>query len=185
MNRPVIFLYCIEDQFQKSELGRFKSCVKSFYQNATGTRKRDGHSFHYDNQGLKVNVKIDTAPEPKAATILLVEDEVLVRLVIADHFRSEGLKVIEARNGDAALSVLQAIHPINLVITDLRMPGSVSGVMLVELVKRKFGLPLIVISGNLPDEAVSSLADTVFEKPVDIEHVFATALEILGSKGNG
>jgi CheY-like chemotaxis protein len=132
-----------------------------------------------------VNIEKEKAPETKITTILIVEDEVLVRLVLADHFRNEGVKVIEARNGEAALTVLQTVHPIDLVITDLRMPSEVSGVTLAELVKKKFKLPLMVISGNAPDGMVLSLADAVFEKPVVLEQVSATALEILKRKGDG
>lgn len=57
-------------------------------------------------------------------TILVVDDEILLRLSIADEFRAYGYAVVEAANADEALSILQSGTVIHAVFTDVRMPGS-------------------------------------------------------------
>jgi DNA-binding response OmpR family regulator len=61
--------------------------------------------------------------------ILLVEDEPLIRLILADELQREGFHVVEARDGDAAVEVIAAsATPITMLITDIHMPGSLDGV---------------------------------------------------------
>jgi CheY-like chemotaxis protein len=55
-------------------------------------------------------------------TVLIVEDELLIRLDLADHLRSAGLTVVEASTGDEALTVLKANDAVDLVVSDIRMP---------------------------------------------------------------
>ena len=63
-----------------------------------------------------------------AATILVVEDEVLVRLVIAEYLRECGYKVHEAAHADEAIAVLQAPEvSIDIVFSDVVMPGIMDG----------------------------------------------------------
>ena len=57
-----------------------------------------------------------------AATILVVEDETLILMMIADHLRDAGLTVIEAKHAGEALAILSKSAAIDLVITDVRMP---------------------------------------------------------------
>ncbi|MEI9987777.1 MAG: response regulator [Aliidongia sp.] len=66
--------------------------------------------------------------QPGQAHILLVEDDVLVRFVVADRLREAGLAVIEAATADEALSYLAAGGRVDLAFTDIEMPGSMNGV---------------------------------------------------------
>jgi CheY-like chemotaxis protein len=61
------------------------------------------------------------------STILVVEDEVLVRMMIDDELRNVGYTVLEASNADEALEVLRHTPKVGLVFTDFRMPGSMDG----------------------------------------------------------
>jgi CheY-like chemotaxis protein len=56
-------------------------------------------------------------------TVLVVEDEVLVRLMIAEELRSAGFQVIEAADADEALAVLANITDVSVIFSDIRMPG--------------------------------------------------------------
>ncbi len=56
-------------------------------------------------------------------TILVVEDEPILRMVLSDHLADLGYETIEAENGSAALPVLESEAPIALMITDVDMPG--------------------------------------------------------------
>lgn len=55
--------------------------------------------------------------------VLLVEDDEGVRSIIADILSDDGFEVLEAGNGDEALRHLTSTPPIDILVTDLRMPG--------------------------------------------------------------
>jgi DNA-binding response OmpR family regulator len=88
--------------------------------------------------------------------IMLVEDEFLIRLTLAEALAEEGYEVIEAESGDEALAALDAAGgPIGLMLTDIQLPGSLDGRALAGRVReRQPGLPVIFMSGRpdaLPD----------------------------------
>jgi CheY-like chemotaxis protein len=92
-----------------------------------------------------VTLRADT-PFP---TILVVEDEVLIRLVIADYLRDCGYKVHEAVSGEEAIAILQAPEvSIDVVFSDVEMPGSMDGFALARWVRaNKPGMEIILTSG--------------------------------------
>ena len=57
-------------------------------------------------------------------TILVVEDVVLVRLVVADQLRQQGFAIIEASSADEAIRILGAPVQVDLVFSDIHLPGS-------------------------------------------------------------
>lgn len=72
----------------------------------------------------------DKAPVSSAIgeTVLVVEDEVLLRLVVAEYLRDCGFKVIEAAHADEAVMVLkQPDLRIDVLFSDIEMPGSLDG----------------------------------------------------------
>jgi Response regulator receiver domain len=71
-------------------------------------------------------------------TILLVEDEVLVRMSLAHQLRSAGYVVLEASNADQALDLLQG-HRVQVVLSDIQMPGRLDGVN--SLTQSEWGVP--------------------------------------------
>ncbi len=97
--------------------------------------------------------------------ILVVEDEVMIRMLMADVLRDEGYQVIEAASGDEGWAILASGQDVHLLITDVRMPGKIDGI---ELAARSKGLhpqrPVIVVSGHLPPTA-SHQADEFLQKP--------------------
>jgi CheY-like chemotaxis protein len=87
-----------------------------------------------------------------AATVLVVEDQALVRLDVAQELQSAGYNVIEACDADEALAVLKAGTGVDVLLTDVSMPGSLGGVALARIVRRQ--LPrarIIVMSANRHD----------------------------------
>lgn len=64
------------------------------------------------------------------AAVLVVDDEALIRFVQAEALRDAGYLVSEAANGDEAIALLQAGVAADLMITDVRMPGSLDGLAL-------------------------------------------------------
>jgi CheY-like chemotaxis protein len=92
----------------------------------------------------------------RAKRVLLVEDEALIRFVTAEHLRSLGLDVLEAKNGDEALVAIGAFQ-VDLVITDVHMPGTTSGLDLARWIDaHRPALRLLLISA-LPPPADATL----------------------------
>jgi CheY-like chemotaxis protein len=60
---------------------------------------------------------------PRQRVILVVEDDILVRLTAADYLRDAGNTVIEAANAAEALDVFMSGEPVDVVFTDVQMPG--------------------------------------------------------------
>jgi CheY-like chemotaxis protein len=75
-----------------------------------------------------------SAPVERVRAILVVEDEVLIRMMIADELRQAGLHVVEASNADEALRYLTSGRRVDLVFTDVQMPGNLDGAALARLI---------------------------------------------------
>jgi len=95
----------------------------------------------------------DNADLTGSGTVLLVEDEDAVRLFGARALRNKGYRVIEARSGEQALDVLRGDEHIDVLITDVVMPG-MDGVTLARLVRiERPAIRIILISGYSEDVA--------------------------------
>ncbi len=83
--------------------------------------------------------------------ILIVEDEHLVRFALCEFLASYGFRILEAVNGDQALQVLKRVGSrIDLLLTDIRMPGALDGLGLTEWVHRYLPqMPVIVTTGDI------------------------------------
>jgi YesN/AraC family two-component response regulator len=113
-------------------------------------------------------------------TILLVEDEVLIRMAMADALRAADFAVIEAAHADEALAILNASVAVDLVITDIRMPGSMDGLSLVSLLReRRPLLKLAIMSGEFAVSPEGSAADLFLTKPCNMSVVIEKVTELL------
>ncbi len=100
------------------------------------------------------------------AIILVADDEILVRAMISDELRAEGHTVMEAANADEALEILRSHVRMDLVVTDMQMPGSIDGTELVRTIRRQWPeLRVVMISGQAPEQAVRPLLDGYLPKP--------------------
>ena len=113
------------------------------------------------NGGL--DLKLDT----KIPIILVVEDEVLVRMMIADHLRTAGYTVLEASNAHEARDVLRHTSDIRLIVSDLRMPGAMDGVALARLVRAEYPSVKIVLTSGHVHALDWTEHDGFFAKPYD------------------
>ena len=106
------------------------------------------------------------APEGQPA-VLVVEDEELVRLNSCETLEAAGLKVLEAANAEEGVALLETHPEIRVLVTDVRMPGWMSGIDLARLVEKKWPeISILVTSayytaeeGELPENM------TLFPKP--------------------
>ena len=87
---------------------------------------------------------------PDRPVILIVEDEVMIRMLIADLLQDEGFKVVEAANADEALRVLQARPDVHVVVSDVEMPPGPSGFELAEEIRERWPyIQVLVTSGRM------------------------------------
>lgn len=129
-----------------------------------------------------VNVEVACKPELEQdqMTVLVVEDEVLIRLMIADALRSAGFAVIEASNGDEAMRVLQSALPVQLLLTDIRMASKLDGLALAHAARAvRPGLKLIVASSHVSGDEVAGLADAFFSKPYVVNMIINRVKSLL------
>ena len=82
--------------------------------------------------------------------ILVVEDEVLIRMVIAEYLRDCGYRVIEAAQADEAILVLeQPDLRIDVVLSDVEMPGPMDGFGLAQWIRQNRGELKIILAGTV------------------------------------
>lgn len=119
--------------------------------------------------------------ESHKPVILLVEDDVLVRFMTADILREAGFDVLEAVDSSEALALLSTGHPLDLVITDIRMPGHMDGVQLAGVIKNvRPNLPIALLSSHLdwPEHA----ADIFIPKPYDADKLVEEVERLIGAE---
>ena len=122
---------------------------------------------------------------PRAARILVVEDEALIRVLIAEELRLEGFGVIEADRADDALTYIKAGEQVDLVFSDIRTPGSLNGLQLAETLREKYpDIPIILTSGNPPRGHVG-IVEAFVPKPYDVRETIALMSTILALKSPG
>src|ERR1700724_2409764 len=81
--------------------------------------------------------------------ILIVDDEPLVRLGVAQTIEDAGFEVIEAASADEAIRILEFRSDIRVVFTDIHMPGSMDGLKLAHAVRNRWPpIKIIVTSGR-------------------------------------
>ena len=81
--------------------------------------------------------------------VLIVEDELLIRMNAVEMIESAGFEVVEAGDADEAIAILQARPEIHVVFTDIQMPGSMDGLKLARYVRDRWPpIKLIATSGN-------------------------------------
>jgi len=96
---------------------------------------------------------------PPPETILFVEDDLVTRLDMAEYLRQAGYTVAEAVNAAEAVEALNSKLAIDLVVTDMRMPGDMDGFALAEWIRaNRPGVAVIVASG---DELASERAEAL------------------------
>lgn len=109
------------------------------------------------------------------AAILVVEDEALVRMVIADHLRDTGYEVAETRSADEAVALMEKGLRVDVVFSDVNLPGTLNGIGLVRWLRNhRPETPVLLTSGAItPQDVPADLRGTceLLLKPYDIDEV--------------
>lgn len=72
------------------------------------------------------------------ATILVVEDDVLARISVAEYLRTNSYRVLEASNAAEAKAVFKSGEPIEIVFSDVDMPGQINGFELSQWIRSEY-----------------------------------------------
>jgi CheY-like chemotaxis protein len=104
----------------------------------------------------------------RPAAVLVVEDEVLVRMYVSDVLGQSGFEVVQARNAEEALTRLAADKAICAVVSDVAMPGPFDGFELARRLRREFPrIGVVLVSGVLePKDIYMPLGVRFIAKPV-------------------
>ncbi len=130
-----------------------------------------------------------TAADDRAsrATVLVVEDEVLIRLVIAEYLRDCGYRVIEAVNADEAIVVLQQSNAqVDVIFSDIDMPGAMDGFGLAQWARANRADAEVILTGSIP-RAVNAAAALCndnghVQKPYEPQQVHERIRRLMASR---
>jgi CheY-like chemotaxis protein len=109
------------------------------------------------------------------AVVLVVEDEMLLRMRAVDMVEDAGFTPVEAVDADEAVAILEARSDIALLFTDIQMPGSMDGLKLAHAVHKRWPpIKIILVSGQLKLANLDIPVDSCFfGKPLEAEAVIA------------
>jgi DNA-binding NtrC family response regulator len=118
---------------------------------------------------------------PDKITVLVVEDEAIILMDIADRMEGEGFHVFQAANADRAIEILGTHPEISLIFTDIDMPGSMDGLKLAAAVRERWPpVKIIVTSGHRVVKMTDMPNGSVFlAKPYDHHSVLTSMREML------
>jgi DNA-binding NtrC family response regulator len=120
---------------------------------------------------------VPTAP----VAVLVVEDDILLRISIVQDLDDAGFDVFEAENASVAIDVLNKNSHIQVMFSDVDMPGGVDGLKLAALVRDRWPPIKIIITSGHHDlsKLVLPGVEMFLPKPYAPEHVVASILELV------
>jgi len=109
------------------------------------------------------------------AVVLVVEDEMLLRMRAVDMVEDAGFTSVEAVDADQAIAILESRSDIALLFTDIQMPGSMDGLRLAHAVRKRWPpIKIILVSGQLKLADLELPADSrFFGKPLEAKVMIA------------
>jgi CheY-like chemotaxis protein len=116
------------------------------------------------------------------AVVLVVEDEMLLRMRAVGMVEDAGYTSVEAVDADEAVAILESRSDIALMFTDIQMPGSMDGLKLAHTVHRRWPpIKIILVSGQLKPANVDIPADSRFYgKPLEAKEMIAELQNMIG-----
>src|SRR4051794_998498 len=115
--------------------------------------------------------------------VLIVEDEMVLRMRAVDIVEDAGFRAVEAVNADQAMSILESRSDISLLFTDIQMPGSMDGLKLAHAVHDRWpAIKIILVSGQVnPSEAERPADSRFFGKPLSVEEMISELQAMVGA----
>ena len=130
--------------------------------------------------------EVDPISDNAIQTILVVDDEVLIRMVISHYLRACGYRVIEAASADEALTVLQHLETkVDVVFSDIDMPGSMDGFALSQWLRANRPGIDVILTGSIPraaNEAAGLCDSGPLAKPYESQLVVDRIRRLLATR---
>jgi CheY-like chemotaxis protein len=116
------------------------------------------------------------------AVILVVEDEMLLRMRVVDMVEDAGYTSVEAVDADQAVAILESRSDIALLFTDIQMPGAMDGLALAHSVHKRWPpIKIILVSGQLQLSSGDIPPDSrFFGKPLKAGEMIAEMRDMIG-----
>jgi two-component sensor histidine kinase/CheY-like chemotaxis protein len=116
------------------------------------------------------------------AKVLVVEDEMMLRMRAVDIVEDAGFTPIEAVNADDAFTILESRSDIDLLFTDIQMPGTMDGLKLAHAVHARWPyIKIMLVSGQVtPAESEKPANSRFYGKPLEVKKMIAELQEMLG-----
>jgi CheY-like chemotaxis protein len=112
-------------------------------------------------------------------TVLVVEDECLVREGIVGYLQDCGCAVLEAESGERAIDICNSGTPVDVVFTDIQLPGSANGFDVAEAFRAAHAdIPIMYVSGNSAGQDRCVAGSLFFEKPYRAAEILNACLEL-------
>lgn len=117
------------------------------------------------------------------AVVLVVEDSALIRMGAVDLVESAGYEALEASDADEAIAILEARADIDLVFTDVQMPGTMDGIKLAHYIRERWPPVRIMVASGAAILAESDLptGSLFFSKPYNDTAITDTMARLLAS----
>jgi two-component sensor histidine kinase len=117
------------------------------------------------------------------ANVLVVEDEMILRLRAVDIVEDAGFNPVEAINADQAISILESRSDISLLFTDIQMPGSIDGLKLAHAVHDRWpSIKIILVSGQVkPSDLERPANSRFFTKPLGVGQMVSELQDMVGA----
>ena len=114
--------------------------------------------------------------------VLVVEDEMILRMRAVDIVEDAGFVPIEAVSADEAMKILESRDDISLLFTDIQMPGSMDGLKLAHATHKRWPhIKIILVSGKISVADADKPNDSkFFSKPLEIKRMIAELQEMIG-----
>ena len=126
---------------------------------------------------------MSSVPIEPATNVLVVEDEMVLRMRAVDIVEDAGFTAVEAVNADEALSILEERSDIALLFSDIQMPGSMDGLKLAHAVHERWpSIKIILVSGQVKlSDADKPMDSLFFGKPLDVKQMITELRAMVGS----
>jgi CheY-like chemotaxis protein len=113
--------------------------------------------------------------------VLIVEDEILLRITAEDIVEEAGFRAISASDADEAIRILESRNDIRAVFTDIHMPGSIDGLRLARVVRSRWPPVALIVTSGHRDFASGDLPSGAryLGKPYQAAHVEAALRDLI------
>lgn len=114
--------------------------------------------------------------------VLVVEDEMLLRMSAVDMVEDAGFTPVEAVDADEAIAILESRSDIALLFTDIQMPGTMDGLKLARAVRERWPpIKIILVSGQSKPPNIDIPSDSrFFGKPLESKEMVAEMQNMIG-----